>query len=274
MTVDPSALSYGMELEVTGGADALAESLYSLGCGNDTRQHNYHCGCNYCDQSFDRSNPWTYQGDPTVDGEFITKPFIFGEDDGREAIAMMGEAVVESRATVGANGMDAGNHVHVVSKHLTADDGSVMAALLLERLVVRYQPTLNYIAQAGQPRVRGYNGRPHDYVDLYSVEAVERATVGTESYGRHYFHATGACGDYVRVRPGSTTTEFRLWNATRSAWRMQLHADLSVAMMAAACNGVNVTANDERPFIAVVGEFLPTDSVKNYNRQLRLAGGK
>lgn len=63
------------------------------------------------------------------------------------------------------------------------------------------------------------------------------------------------------------TFEFRLWNSTRTEWRMRLAVGVSVAMVEAAKAGVNVTENDERSLVEVLVPFMDSDTLAGVLRQ-------
>lgn len=66
---------------------------------------------------------------------------------------------------------------------------------------------------------------------------------------------------------GNQTFEFRLWNATRVEWRMRLAVGVSVAMVDAAKDGVNVTKDDARTLEEVIDPYLSDDTWASIIRQ-------
>jgi hypothetical protein len=123
------------------------------------------------------------------------------------------------------------------------------------RLFLRYQQELAELAATRWDEVRAYN-----------------SPVG-ESYWPD--------GDYIASRTSKGhwlndarhTFEFRLWNATRVEWRMRLAVSVSVAVVDAAADGVDVTKNDPRTLEEVLAPYLDDDAWAGILRQRFHRGG-
>lgn len=255
---------FGAELEVTGGAQALADVMYDRGLLHSPDRCNYHCRCEHCRHEADRPNPWTFQEDSTVDGEFITKPLAWGSAEAAAALDGMAASMLEARPVLDQSDKSAGNHVHVSLAGYTWAD-----LLRLYRLVVRHQDHLGLLARGKNGYVRHYNTPAAATAHLWRVDArplqqcalVAPAPCGGVRYG----------GSWLRWSSYGTM-EFRLWNSTSAGWRLRLHSGLSVAMVNAAKRR-NVKEDDPRSFTEVVGPYMDDRTFAYYARQLHRVGG-
>lgn len=256
--IDIRSITFGWETEVAAGAADVLSNLAAEGLATG-EMHHYHCKCADCDH---RSR-WLFRGqeDCTADGEIISSVLSFGNPDYERAVTGLARALVKARAVPS---MGVGNHVHVGRQDMTPADN-----VRLVRLFVHYQDELAELANGKFPEVRDYNAP-------LKVRSITGAAF--------YWHESGLTeeefwhGDPDEVW-GSTpatafsdrlsvsgwladkdhTWEFRLWNATRAEWRIRGYVALSVAMVAAAMDGVNVTPNERRPLHEVLAPYLHPD---------------
>lgn len=254
-------LTFGIECEVEYGGGNLAIALHDAGAKQDDKVHRYHCSCAGC--SYDRDSPWTVQDDCSCGGEAISKVLKWNvgvgpDDEAAAAIATLGKAMRTARTSPGRS---AGNHVHVGHNFLPRYDNGLVNDNLLVRLFFRYQnEELNAVAGARDKVVRSYN-------------APLTTRWLTEDMREHFWDGTGRYAPEGRwLARRERTHEFRLWNSTRMEWRLHLHAGLSVAMMAAAVDGVEVVKNDTRSLTDVIGPYLDGRTADYLKKQLAHAG--
>lgn len=235
----PNGLGFGLELEVSRGANRTLEALRNEGATKHTSFHRYHCSCDEC-EPFDSTTLFHAQQDCTADGEFISKVLTYGSKRADRAFQSLQNALVEGGASVSG---EVGMHVHVrrpQDRRQTATD------IRLARLFTRYADDLDQFAAASFSEVRGYNSKNRATRDLMTVKPwrYQRAARLDGFYG-YRSNGTVDCRAIDRLTNGSwlsygdtgETYEFRLWNATTSAWRMALHVGLSVGMTRAAMYG-------------------------------------
>lgn len=259
---------FGMEVELGDGSEQLAERLYAMGLSESDYLHPYHCHCEGCSLG-----PWSPQEEHTG-GEFVSIPLVWGSDTALHAIEGFGEACLATRVKVPPLVDDsAGNHVHV--SHEGMDEA---AKHRLFRLFLRYQDDdLLTLARSWQDHMRNYNlplSLTSYGVYLGDGYGTERRTT-VEEVHRLFWEERNT--DY-RLWPDAMkgrmlalrdeTFEFRLWNSTRAAWRLYMHAGLSVAMVTAAIEGEWVEKDDPRPLLDVLIPYADDLTLTLAHRQL------
>jgi hypothetical protein len=202
------------------------------------RLHSYHCDCEHCE--FRNGFPFRGQTDSSCSGEIISD--IFGPDPETgqqyntiEMLDALCEAAIEVDAEPGSN---SGFHVHVgIAGLSSASLRSIWFQLL------RWEPTLQRIAGGRWALQRsGMNQSIRQCVAeswsyLYGAGLQPSTEVSPDlspSAIGELFQAH-ACADRhsnlnISARR-APTWEFRLWNSTRAAWRMEMFTGLSVALM-------------------------------------------
>lgn len=232
------SLTFGIECEVSSGSAGLLTALGLEGI------HDYHCDCYDCDPW--RSGPnFTMQEDCTADAEVISRVLTYGTPEADEAIDQLGEALRSARA---GTTMGQGVHIHVNAADMTPADRA-----RFWRLFLRYQYDLGDIAAGRFQEVRSYN-QPVREDEIYSDASVfwgDDLDLAGKRLGSPYAR-TAWCNTHT----GHGTFEFRLWNATRVTWRLHLYVGLSVALIAAAMDGVTVEQHDGRHLSAALGPYL------------------
>lgn len=254
--------NFGFEVEVRSNGEAMREFMYAKGLVLSTSLHGYHCGCADC--RYD--NPeglFAAQRDCTVDAEFVSRILEHGSRRANRAIHGIAGAMQATGAAVHGS---TGCHVHVAKDGLDA-----AGTARLFRLFNRYHRELDEIASGGQSRTRGYNPPPVGGI-LPARDALWTATELRESYGMYRAPGGDWSGSWMSDR-GHGTWEFRLWNATRMAWRMKTYVGLSVAMVEGAIDGADTTHDDPRPVEAVLRDYLSNDAWAGIIRQRYSKGG-
>lgn len=268
------SIDFGVELEVAaGGGDALAH-LVASGYADDDYLHEYHCGRGYgdCPQCNPRrSSPdWTAQEDCTADAEFISRILTSHTASADDAIAGLADALVSGRVEFDS---DVGMHVHVNGEPFRNDAAAIVR---LWRLWLNYQTDVSHLARATQRGVRGYAagaavsdaailGYRPDVDGFFSAdhdEAFEMLTGDGRSGCRTGRWLSGGTGS------GTGTFEFRIWNATRSHWRIRLAVYVSAAIALAALNGYDASPDSGDTLLDAIGEHLPDDVWMGVYKQL------
>lgn len=258
----PQLSTWGFEAEFqTGAADVIA-SLFAKGLTGDGVLHGYHCDCDLCMVG----NEWPVKGqaDSTCSGEIISNILVhkgmlhpLGLTHNADEIL---EEVQKSAIEVDAEpGLTSGFHVHVGISHLNPEQrGRAFLAYL------KWEPLLVKLATGRWTGLReGVNRSLRDsslrdanqiarWAGVQSVlswhewftrreEFREWATTETRMHSSslegglgsqlQMLHEGRDRHSFLNVSTNHPTWEFRLWNSTRSAWRMDMHSRVSVAMM-------------------------------------------
>jgi len=233
---NPSARTFGFELEYASGANATLRDLYGQGVVKMDHFHRYHCDCVQCwvQDRHGEGHPVPdlhAQTDSSADGEFISR-ILNDWDDLQRITKQLTEAATSAGATTGPR---CGLHVHV-----GLSGGDREAHRLVASTYLAYERYFSEIVAPGRSQqkrdmnttlmqamrsyvVDGYAGGRTEY-----WKSLGRVTVGdvlAEAIGRDR-HV-----DLNFSRYG--TLEFRVFNATNSAWRIELAARMSVAFVEA-----------------------------------------
>lgn len=255
-------MNFGFELELRSNARPVVADLHSRGVCAVERLHAYHCDCPDCDYANDRYL-FTAQADCTVDGEMISKILTYGSDEHYRAVDEVTSAMVRHNAKVHG---DTGLHVHVGKDAFSTR----RQRRILFRLMARYWQELSELAAGGQDAVRGYNRPPSP------PESALTAGSRPQFYAEGPFRWSSTdfphTGSWLANK--ENTYEFRLWNATRAAWRVNLAIGLSVAMTRAAVDRCDTTGPDDpRPLEAVIGPYMDDATWAGVIRQRFHKGG-
>lgn len=294
-------ITVGYEFEVARNGARVLDELHKRGAVMHDYLCPYHgCGDTCCDHA-DTEYLFSAQEDCSVDAEFPSRTYVYGSDRMYEAMDVMEAAAVCGGAYLEG---DSGMHVHVVKpggeRRGETDDPNVrpfttreLATWRLARIFQRYQGDIQEIAAGARERVRGYNCPTElhmhgsfTFADGRSIEEVfwtdplENGPMirCTDWNGRETEHSVTNVaqlwgGSYLDTERHDHTYEFRLWNATKAAWRQQLAVGLSVAMVLAATDGVNVTKDDGRCVEDVLGPYLDKNTWAGILRQRYSKGG-
>lgn len=264
-----STRKFGFECEVSSGGRQLAKALYDLGEAPRDHLCDYHCSCLAHERTRYAFHP---QEDCSCSGEMVSWAIPFGDDSLRErTFGSLERAFAMSGA---APGQSSGCHVHVDRRDLDIEHERNLL-----HLFGRYNPDLQVLAYGRMRRNRGYNlplrtkpsrgdGGSFDFwandwyapYDQHTEYHYEQYRWMDYSYG---WPQKGA--DLARR---ASTYEFRLWNATRAAWRWHMFAGVSVAMVDAAKAGVNATEDDPEPFLCKLAPFMDDATLAYVLRQL------
>lgn len=231
--------SFGFESEFARNAEPLAVELHRRGMTGDSLLHGWHCDCDYCSGGYEY--PLSVQRDSTVDGEVISRPFTDWEE-ARAVMVTLQQAAVEVDAEPGEN---AGLHVHVQRPHRVNFRAEAFLAYLA------WEPALTTLAQGRFPYLRAMNRMVRADIGSYLYNAGDNVTrdagptidrlvqalkddpgdmdareMARRLYGWHYENDRHS---HLNLKTRFQTWEFRIWNSTRSAWRIELACRLAQA---------------------------------------------
>lgn len=241
-----SDTTFGFEAEWDRGAESLNDILYSNGECRTESLHNWHCSCDSC-------SPWGDtnfygQNDSSCSGEIISTVHTFSGAQGQKADNVFANLSAYAYSVGAIPGTDSGFHVHVGVGHLTTTERAQTLAAF-----ARWERVLSAISAGASQNNRGYNCDVSSgpvgnlAIELLDREAIrfsdtrdainkvltilpshKRDSYMWEALNSHqYFDRHNA----LNIRTSHGTWEFRLWNSTRAAWRMEMFVRLSIAMV-------------------------------------------
>ncbi len=249
----PSTYTFGFEAEFSTPANLIVPALFDMGHLGDNDLHNYTCDCEFCavtvymgdgNFSYDSADIWPLRAkhDSSCGGEIISKVFT----DIDAAVPYFADLEAAAIQTDTEPGLEAGFHVHVGRNHLSkATRGKLVVAMTL------WENVLFDVAAGRWPHNRGWNMSLATLMNDALMDEMEQAGmhVGVDLRSKIHSFATDirntTTGNLVFRRiadahmevdrhssmafsPRWPTMEFRLWNSTRAAWRMELWCRLSL----------------------------------------------
>lgn len=243
-------MRYGFEAEWAVGAGSLVAKLHEAGLCGMSELHNYHCRCEQC--SFTSGFAYRAQRDSSCDGEIISSPFTYGDADDDDNVKALCDFAVDVDAEPG---MSAGCHVHVNTSKLNAASKRDLAFTAF----VLWEPALMFLSAGRFAENRANNSMLSTSLALRNPYGDNTISLNTSGGTRRptwmidddlkRYDPVDLLND-INLRPllrhrafnsdrhanlnmntGHPTWEFRLWNATRAAWRIKMFAGLSCAFM-------------------------------------------
>lgn len=260
------SIRFGMELEVSSGAEDALGVLHDEGYADDSYFHAYHCRCSSC--AHDRDDyDWTGQEDCTAAGEFISRILSTHTGTADRALAALADALRAGRCEFDD---DTGLHVHV-----DASDIDNAALVRVWRIWALYQDDVARIANATFRGIRGYAsgsrvsevlgwGRGDGDRDTFYGDDIDAAY----EVLRDDLKAGYRTSCWLSGGRSQGTFEFRLWNSTRSLWRIRMAVYVSAAIVSAAIDEHDAHPDDEHTLLDVIGNYLPDDVYVSVFRQL------
>lgn len=250
--------TFGFEAEFINHVPELIEALSDAGFANQRgdRAHQYHCSCDTCIDL--HGVVFRAQRDSSCGGEIISGLF-FDTPEGWERAQLAMEALQECALDVDA-AVDTrcGMHVHLGwastsrfpdAPELRPDDWAQARAVTLAWIAM--EPLLwehiagsvwagrrsNFNANVSSQLIAMMQNNMRLWVDRYPVEERRLHELGSSWNSLYKDEFIEACSnmqwdrhsDFARATHGGVY-EFRIFNATRSAWRTELACRLSVAM--------------------------------------------
>lgn len=232
-----------------------------MGLVGDGNIHGYHCGCDNCSFSLSRY-PLRVQRDSTCSGEVISSPFS-NWFSGVSVMSALQTAALEVDAEPG---MNAGLHVHVdMSDTELQHKADVVWSFAL------WEPFLTELAKGRFTYLRGMNMPSRRLLRGFRAWFNLDTTPDYNRLDAYNAYRVQDRHSNLNVRTNYNTFEFRIWNSTRSAWRMELAARLSVAL-ANRHVATSLIANNPRfredPYSGLVN-VITDDTVNTFKAALR-----
>lgn len=240
---------FGSQSNIQDLVDALARS----GLVHDNEVHSYHCECRACD--FTRSAyVFRVQSDSSCGGEVISRPFD-NMEEARIFMDMLEKAAIE---TDSEPGLDAGFHVHVKPNSSTIETRATnFFAFGL------WEPILREVGAGRFLRLRDMNRVIRSMLnnevallvglDYYTdSDCLWLAAMDHDPEAWFSLYEAQYSSDRhttLNVRTRYDTWEFRLWNSTRAAWRMQMFSELSLALVDTQVTTKLATTRPESPHV-------------------------
>lgn len=234
----PFSTTFGCEAEYEVNASNVIARLHEMGVAKYPTLHDYHCSCDGCEFR----NGWAFRGqtDSSCSGEIITDVLgMPGSDGGAydhvEVFGALSEAAVDVDAEPG---LRSAFHVHVGLYDLSHEDR--YRALWQ---FIRWEPVLQEIAGARWSCQRPNMNTTVRDCTRYAFENSTGQSYSTriirdfdpeETTMSRLLDAQMESDRHSNLNVSMNRTptwEFRLWNSTRSAWRMEMFAGLSVALI-------------------------------------------
>lgn len=203
-------MKLGFEAEFVTNAEALARRLHREGYSGSESIHHYHCRCEDCE--YGTGSPlFRVQSDSTCDGEVISN-ILTSRAGLNEACLALQKAAVDADAEPG---LAAGFHVHSTTRRIVNNPQAFWT-------IARWEPALLALSGGRWHSNRRNNDSLHESVVVGSGCA-PGTDVPSELRERAYRHHQSADRhNNLNINTRYDTWEFRLWNSTRSAWRMEL----------------------------------------------------
>lgn len=249
----PSTNTFGFEAEFSTPANLIVPALFEMGHLGDIDLHNYTCDCEFCsvsvytgdgNVSYNSPDIWPLRAkhDSSCGGEIISKVFT----DINDAVPYFTDLEAAAIQTDTEPGLEAGFHVHVGRNHLSkAARGKLVVAMTL------WENTLFDVAAGRWPHNRGWNMSLTSLMQYCFMDELEMAgmheiilvpknlhklatDIRNTTTGNLVFrriadaHMEVDRHSSMAFSPRWPTMEFRLWNSTRAAWRMELWCRLSL----------------------------------------------
>ena len=226
--------TFGIEIEYASNAENVIAHLCDAGWANDNNLHRYHCECEGCDAY--EGGVWRGQHDSTVNGELISRiqdTYLMGET--LEAIRQLCDAALQVDATTSTS---TGMHVHVSREGLSADETNEVA--LAYFLTERYFSEI--VAPGASRSKREMNVTLTQAARSYVAQwrTWEQFIAGAEDVGRvrvgQILRAAIEQDRHVDLALSRRlpTWEFRVFNSTLAAWRIELAVRMATSFVDAA----------------------------------------
>lgn len=210
--------TFGFEAEFGTGVAALTERLHAEGLCGMQEPHSWHCDCHLCTFSTRNEYPFRVQTDSSCDGEVISP--VMRSSRWADARKLMVQLQTLATDVDAEPSLRAGCHVHVNIDHLTEDEKHAA----FEQFV-RWEHVLLRVSAGRWANNREANTSVARAIRRY--DAHSPAAEWGERFEHHFYSDRHS---NLNLNTRHQTWEFRLWNSTRVAWRMELWARLSLAM--------------------------------------------
>ncbi len=271
-TVAPYSRTCGHEVEYSSGAE-VARILQESGNGTPSNRlgqlHGYACGC------ADRDNyPIHTTSDSTArGGEYLiggSRGVLFGSDAYMKATKILSEAAIEIGCGTDTS---VGMHTHV---GVTDPDGtnrlSTGQMINILRIYVRYLNEIRMLAAGhmDEPRDNGCTTGNFDLNQYLSY----RAGVDVNTFWNADENSLSVqlpCEGHFRFQTEHNTIEFRVWNSTKTQWRMVLAGAVSSALVEAGKENRRAHPDTPATFTEFMKGLFTPDILVLIERQMKKA---
>lgn len=249
--------TFGFEAEYQRNVAPLAQRLAQLNLTIDHHIHNYTCDCEGCMVSiydedagtiYDSLDiyPLRVKADSSCDGEVISK--VYSSPDDSEVMSLWSQLEETALSVDAEPGFSSGFHVHVGRNHHDAYNRG-----LLVLAMASWEDALLKLAAGRWTRNRNWNmslntllsysfDRIIDQYDIDETPGFDASAMVLDWVRKNSEDANDICVevayDHTNIdrhssmawSPRHPTLEFRLWNSTRVAWRMELWCRMSLLL--------------------------------------------
>lgn len=221
---------FGVEVEFGGSRSAALTAIHRAGLGPAT-EHNY---MGHSDTH------WIVKSDASVSGgELVSPPLDFDDPDQRAQVDRAIAALTEAGCTTDPS---AGIHVHIESRDMDAKQVAAVG-----RLFAKFEDAIYRLASSGwntmRPGATSYARRLTDSQKTGIARARNEAQLKRAYYGSdstwHRGHGDPAryCGLNLHSHFYRGTIEFRVFNSSMNAERVQCYIAVCIALVQDARNG-------------------------------------
>lgn len=229
---------FGLEVEYGGSIDAVARGLFDAGLSDRQSEHGY----------MGHSNTgWIVKRDGSVSagGEMVGPPLDFDDPEQRGQVDRAFQVLRDAGATTNRQ---AGIHIHVDASDLDAVQVAAVA-----RTFTKFEDVLYRLASSGWMTMRPGSGTYCKPLEQWQVDGLSKARSETHVraayYGPNHVHASGHGHQsrYYGLNLHSFfyrgTIEFRIFNSSMNADRVQAYIAICVAMVEDARRGKKRSVN-------------------------------
>lgn len=239
----------GIEIETSKHDEGLVRATFAAGLIAHGHKCGYHCGRSCCAHDEHRPNILTAQEDCSVASEFITRPIRLGNAGAWSQLQTFGGILAEHRAEADPMS-NTGCHVHV--------DAAVLDAL----------PTRNVRNERvdGREQLAQFFFPLQDSLEIFAGGALSSVRDYNQRITQSSSYRTRT--QWLNLRRGTETVEFRLWNGSTSPWRWRMYAGISAGMVAAVADGKRIDGRRRVPTLTkALRGYLDDETLDLMGRQ-------
>lgn len=213
--------------------------LHEIGLSGSATLHRYHCDCITCDFG---AYAFHGQTDSSCSGEIISDIFGYGgynsqvywpvaneRNDGvgkfvdfssaQQCISKICDIAVEVDAEPGTT---SGFHVHIGAAGM---DQPTQREMLWQ--FARWEPVLEALAAGRWGYLRTMNRSVNALLLRFIAQPEDYEDAKREAWHQHKLNDRHS---NLNLNTPHNTYEFRIWNSTRVAWRMEMFVEMSIAL--------------------------------------------
>jgi hypothetical protein len=252
-TEAPYKRTLGHEVEYDSGVEIVG-NLYAKGLCDSTSIHGYHCGCGsswaiHCTE--DGTAPG---GEHVIGGP---NGVVFGSQLYLDIITAFSDAAIEVGCGVSD---DVGMHTHVGISDLT----NAQRCNLLRNYLALQDDIVNLASMADAEVRSNGNTSPRVNENHYIQD---RSDWTKDIFALEHWALPGR--PTLNFHTGRPTVEFRVWNSTKSAWRMYLAGGVSTALVQASFDGHVAGAPGDVSLFDFLYDYMTADLRVLVQRQMQ-----